>query len=300
MSHDRSRISRFVFAIVMLCAALAAHAEPLQFGARTLEIPRPQGFDALSIISPNQFKLAQAYLPATNRLVEAYILPEDAQAIVAIMAPSMARYFQLQVIRNLDGASISESQFQAGVKEMETEIEQGMKLTQELNAQIQKGNETAERMASKNPQVALSGTEYLGIYRREPWGLFFTIKVHASAAGRGDKTIVGSGAIMLANRQPLLVYGYSRFEAESDRQWTEQAVSAWADAIRGANPDGAVAATAPAAATTPVARVETAPAPAEANNTGGAASSALKGGAIGLIVVLIVGLIVRSQRKRGE
>jgi len=233
--NNASRISRFVFAIVMLCAALAAHADPLQFGARTLEIPKPQGFDALSPVSPNQLKLAQAYLPASNRLVEIYVLPESIWAIIAGKGPPMARYFQLQVIRDIDGASISENQFQEGVKEMEAEIEESMKLTQELNAQLQKGNNTAERMTSTNPQVALSGMEYLGIYRREPWGLFFTMKVHATAGGV-DKTAVGSGAVILINQQPLLTYAYARFEAESDRQWTEQAASAWADAIRGANP----------------------------------------------------------------
>jgi len=228
---------------MLLCCAFAA-AATLQFGTRSLNIPEPQGFTALSSVSPRYMQLAQAYLPATNRLVEAYATPADAKALAEGRSSPLVRYLQLQAPRAAEGMPISETEFTQASKEMESQFETTMRNSKDTTDDLtQKGNAEIKRITSTDPKVALSGIEYLGAYRREPWGLFFTIKSGVSASGGGNQTLVCAGALVMINYQLLFMYSYAQYHDSADREWVEQATSAWADATRAANPnDPAVAA----------------------------------------------------------
>lgn len=228
---------------LLLCCAYVAAAS-LQFGARSLNVPEPQGFTALSNVSPRYMQLAQAYLPATNRLVEAYATPADAKALAEGRASTLTRYLQLQVPRAAEGTPISEQEFTQASKEMEGQFESTMRNSKDTTDDLtKKGNAAVKRATSTDPKVALSGIEYLGVYRREPWGLFFTIKSGVSSGDSNKETLVCAGALVMINYQLLFMYSYAHYQDSADREWVEQAASAWADATRAANPnDPAVAA----------------------------------------------------------
>jgi len=235
MPHLLARSARFLLALALLLAATAAGADPMQFGGRSLDIPPPAGFVPIAAISPKLMQTIEAYLPASNRLVETYTAPADAMVLGAGKPPKMTRYFQLQVMRALDGAAVSEKEFQDNTKEMEKGIAQSVRDSEQLDAQIQHGNAAVERTTSVNPKAAVSGLQYLGMPRREPWGLFFTMQARLTATGGMDENMVVGGALILVNRQLLVLGAYAKSNDESNRRWAEQSVSAWADAIRAAN-----------------------------------------------------------------
>jgi hypothetical protein len=239
----RASFSLILVSASLLCCAFAA-AATLQFGTRSLNIPEPQGFTSLSAVSPRYMQIAQAYLPATNRLAEAYATAADAKALSEGRAAQLTRYLQLQVPRAAEGTPVSEQEFTEAGKEMEAEFEKTMRNAKDITDKVaEQGNAEIKRITSTDPKVALSGMEYLGVFRREPWGMFFTIKSGVSAGDGSKQVLVCAGALVMINYQLLFMYSYSQYHDTSDREWAEQATSAWADATRAANPnDPAVAA----------------------------------------------------------
>ena len=236
MNHRSSHVA-ILFSFVSLMATLV-HAETLQFGSRSLNIPNPEGFEPLATVSPRYIQAAQAYLPATNRLVEAYASPADTKALAQGQPTSLARYFQMQTSRKAEGVAVSAAEFAEASKEVEGSFEQTLKDSQPLATQLtDQGNAEVKRLTSSDPKIALSGIGYLGAFRREPWGLFFTIKSGLTAEDGTNQVMVCGGALVLVNYQLLFMYSYSQYRDESDRRWVEQATSAWADAARAANPD---------------------------------------------------------------
>jgi len=236
------RLSRKMFgalfgaALALLCTL--ASAAVLQFGTRSLQVPDPDGYAPLSGVAPRYISAAQAYLPSTNRLVEAYATPDQAKELEQGRPAVLTRYFQLQAPRRAEGTIVSETEFSEASKEIEGELEKTMRNSKELADKLtEQGNAEMKRMTTTDPKIALNGTEYLGAFRREPWGLFFTIRSGVSAADGSHQTLACGGALVLVNYQLLFMYAYAQYHDESDRRWVEQAVSSWADATRAANPN---------------------------------------------------------------
>lgn len=260
--------------------ATFTHAATVQLGSRSLNIPNPEGFEPLTPVSPRYIQAAQAYLPASNRLVEAYAAPADAKALAQGQSATLARYFQLQAPRKAEGVVVSASEFADASKEVEGGFEQTVKNSQPLATQLtEQGNAEVKRMTESDPKIALSSIGYLGAFRREPWGLFFTIKSGLTAEGGANQIMVCGGALVLVNYQLLFMYSYSQYRDESDRRWVEQATSAWADAARAANPDDPKVA---------------------ASTSSGWGSGVLRMALIGAIIGGFVGLIGSLLRKRNR
>lgn len=228
-------------AIALLALAGSAHAEPLAFGARTLEVPAPEGFVGASRDVPQFVAISQAYLPASNRLVEVYISPDDLAAFTGLREPTLARYFQLQAARNMEGRAISAEGFEQARGIMEAELEKALSDTSAMTRELtEKGNAQLQETTGSQAKLSFGGIRYLGVTRREPWGLFFALESNVAVTGdpggqQGGK-VVSAGALVLVNHQLLNLYAYAN-DAPDAGAWTQGAVNAWADAVRAANPD---------------------------------------------------------------
>lgn len=239
---DRVRVARTLRCVVagLLLTLAVAHAGQVAFGSRTLYVPDPDGFLPLAKSVPRFNQMAQAYLPQAIRLVDTYATPADAAAMQQGNSAGMRRYFQMQVPRSADGVPVSNEEFAAAADEIENGIRKALgDAAQTIKQQADKGNAEIKRQTSVDPQLTLSDVGYLGVFRKEPWGQFFTIKTKASAQGVMAKPqlIVGAGAAVLVNYQIVFLYCYANYNNEGDRQWAEKSVSEWADQVHGANPD---------------------------------------------------------------
>jgi hypothetical protein len=271
------RVSTKSILIVLAVAGITlADAATQRFGARTLTIPDPDGFAALANDVPQYIQVAQAYLPATNRLIDAYASPADKQSIAAGRGAELKRYFQLQVPRRADGTPVSEADFQSASKEVESGLEAALKNSDQLASDLmKKGNSEVKKLTSTDPGVSISGVGYLGVFRREPWGIFFSIRSKVGATGSSTDKLVCSGALVLINFQLVYLYSYAMDRGESDRRWAEDSLSAWADAIRAANPND----------------------PAVASTTGGGSNRLIKNILLGAIIGGLVFLVSKIIRK---
>jgi hypothetical protein len=225
----------------LLLTLATAQAGPISFGQRSIYVPDPDGYVPLSKSLPRFMQVAQAYLPQTNRLVEAYATSPDAAAMEEGKSVALKRYFQIQTLRKTDGVPVSNEEFADAAGEIEKGLRQALGDAASIGKDLtDKGNKEVKRMTSVDPQVSLSETGYLGIYRKEAWGQFFTVKTKLSANVM-DKSqdLVCAGVIALVNYQIVFLYGYANYKNEGDRQWVENAVSEWADQVHGANPDDA-------------------------------------------------------------
>lgn len=229
---------------IALAAALAATpvvaADELAFGTRQLEVPAPSGFEPISRRVPRFLTLAQNYLPPGNRLVEAYLLPEDIAKLELGQDVDIRRYFQLQTLRTVDGVPVSADEF----AEVSGEIEKGLGealsgLGDEGAKLAAQGNAAAKRQIGVDPQLALGGLQYLGTFRKEPWALFFTTRATVTTPGSGSTPATAAGALAVIDHQVAYFYAYT-YEPDASphgRHWAQDAVSDWANTVRWANPD---------------------------------------------------------------
>ena len=241
-------IARALAALFVLGSGVAV-AEPVAFGARMLDIPPPEGFVATAKDVPAFLEISQGFLPPGNRLVDTYVDPADKAAFVPAelraAAPRLQRYFQLQVPRRFDGARVSPEDFASGSAGFEARLEQSMDTMEAMVSGLTvRGSRELKDKTGKAMDLDVGEVRYLGVYRREPWGLFFTVASHLQVGGAdGDASqsgpVLSAGAMALVNQQIVMLYAYARSHDEATRGATEASLSDWVDRVRAANPDDA-------------------------------------------------------------
>lgn len=265
-----SRWTRAVGAIALYAAAALAAAAPYAFGTRNLEIPQPEGYGPTSTGATKIFSLGSAFLPPSNRLVEFYVTPADSEALLAGRIDTLPRYYQLQVPRSLDGKPLSAAEFRGNAKTIETSLEAAMKNAGSQAGQLARdGNQRVQQQAGVDPGLSISDVGYHGVFRREDWGIFFSMSSTVGASGTNSDRIFCAGALALVGHQLVYFYTYALERTPADRDWARRSLSAWVDAARAANPDDAA--------------VEAAAAPRHSNWLARTLGFAVLGGLIGAV-----------------
>lgn len=219
----------------------AAVAAPVSFGDRTLDIPAPAGYVAVATRAPQYISVSQSFLPTGNRLVELFTTPDDGDRLAKREPAVLARYYQLQVLRRFEGTVLSAEDFKDARDQMEASFEQAFgKLDDAARDLAASGSAELRRASGTDAQVTMGGTQFLGAFRREPWGLFFSMRSNVSIEDSGRTAalpVTASGAITLVNHQLMYFYAYSDGHGADALDWTQQALGQWVDAVRAANPD---------------------------------------------------------------
>lgn len=232
-----------VAAVALSAFVSLAAAAPLNFGTRTLQVPEPSGYLPASVKAPQLFELSTSFVPDTNRLAEFYVTETDSQNLLAGKIALLPRYFQLQVPRAMDGKTISQTEFTANTKDIERALEASMQQAKSTADDLMtKANASVKEKVGTDPGVSVSDIGYHGMFRREEWGLFFTMSSKVGATGLPTDRMFCAGALALINHQLIYFYTYSLERTAADREWAKQSLSAWVDATRAANPDDAAVA----------------------------------------------------------
>lgn len=229
-----------VFNAVVWVGIACAHAAPLPFGARTIDVPPPAGFVAVSATVPGLLEVGAANLPPHKRLVEVFVLPSDESALRSGGNATLERLFQIESLRAGDGVLMTEADFAKSMTSLESAFERTLAKPGDPTRADARADDATLAKAGAGGAVSVDGLEGVGIFRREPWGLFLTTRARTTSAS-GTEQVTRSSAIVLVNQQVMSLDAYtSADEASSNgRAWSEQAVSEWADAVRAANPDQA-------------------------------------------------------------
>lgn len=230
-------LRRWSAAALMLFAA-AAVAAPLSFGTRQLQIPEPDGYFPVAQSAPRFIDAVQAFLPASNRLVDAYTSAADRDSLVQGKAIDILRQFQLQVPRRLEGKLLSQQEFTEVSQTVDSEMKKAFaNIGDKAKDLAAEGNARLKEKTGIDAGVSLSDIGYRGVYRHEDWGMFFSMTSKVGMTGSADTLLYCAGAVVLVDHQLLYLYSYSNLRSEKDAQWAQQSMSAWADAIHAANPD---------------------------------------------------------------
>ena len=185
--------------------------DSITVGTHRLNIPRPEGFEPIASRAPDFMKTME--IPPGSEIFDSYFTPEDAQTIIdgkKIEIESF-RSFSLQILKELERKTFTDNEFRNGRDEIETGIVRG---------------------AQNN-----TDSHFMGIYRREPWALFFTTKTLTHTDDGFSQMLIVSSAIMITNQKVLHLSSGAAYNDESDRRWAESSLSAWANAVRAANPN---------------------------------------------------------------
>lgn len=242
MINRLSRPCRFAATLALMLVFAPALAQPatqapITFGTRTLQVPAPQGDESVSQKLPMFFSVMEKYVPASNRMVEVYMSHEQLIALVLGTSKAPDRFFDLQVMRVLDGERVSQSQFAAGKPQIVKGLTDSKTLVQHgVDQSLHDANQKMQKLTGKDPGVSVTATSNPGEFRDEPWGVFFTSTLSASATHQATVPMVYSMAIVCIDGQVMYLYAYAHDDGRDGRGWTQHGVSQWADAIRAANP----------------------------------------------------------------
>jgi hypothetical protein len=273
------------FAAVLAFVAAESRADSFAFGSRQLEIPAPSGFVRVTPAAPQFHDVMAQYIGQGNRLVETWAPAEEVAALARGEPVALARYFQLQVLRDIDGRPVDAAEFRSSMSAMERQVEQTVKgLRDKVAAQVAQGNEALQAHTGSDVSLDIGEPEYLGVFAREPWALFVATLADVTVAGASTASsttrVANGSAVVLADHQVLFLYAYADYDDADDLAWVKDSVRAWAADVRAGNPDDpAVAAQA-----------------RRGFDTGGVGRAALIGAIIGGLVAVVAGL---ARRRRG-
>ncbi|MDR2187899.1 MAG: RDD family protein [Azonexus sp.] len=192
-------------------AMAKATGDSIMVGTQRLNIPRPEGFEPIASRAPDFMKALET-VPG-NETLDRYFTPENAQRIIdgEKIAAENFRTFYLQIPKALAGKTVTDNEFE--------------------------NNRDAIETANVRAVQNVSDAHFMGVYRREPWALFFTSKVLDHTADGSSQMLIVSASLMITHQKILYLYASAAYNDESDRRWVESSLSAWADAVRAANPN---------------------------------------------------------------
>jgi hypothetical protein len=236
MLFNRRAGTRAALFLLFVSCIATSDAALLSFGTRQLQVPAPAGFEAVAKRAPQSIEAIRTYTPDNIRTVELYTTSQVAAQLARGRQTPLGRYFVLQVDHSDEGKSFSFDRFSGSTEQLEAALKSQLQLDHiGDNKYVAKAIAQHGVSATANPALQAS-SEFLGLTRKEPWGLFFAIKFHDKD---GSETIMDN-AIVAINYQLMSLTVYAPYHGPQDRAWADFALLDWANALRGANPDDPV------------------------------------------------------------
>ena len=213
----------------------------VQVGGKTLLFPAPEGFVRCDGVRADWDQASESAVPATNRRLIVFSTTSDLAILKRGGAPEMARSLSSQIGRSVENRDLGEREFDSMRSTMKAELE-GMR--SELQAEVEKlasrRNKTVHDLYGTDDALRLSDVAVLGFFEDKPASLGFTMALRVNntlAAGASkNKKRVMAALLIPVNGRVIDLYATSDYRTEADRQWAENSVAAWRDAIVAANP----------------------------------------------------------------
>jgi hypothetical protein len=233
----------FCLALLALAALPAAHAQTpapappktadaqtYRVGLKSIAIPSPSS--DLSEIGPDYRVVLETLAPATNRLVAAFIRPEDLQQTLAGGNAPLPRYALVEIPRRAEFLDVDSATFKTAADSVAKEF--GANLDSDLKTAQDDLNHNLKELNSNSASVTIGKPLPLGVLFSKPDAAAFAMVESVSAQGPETKVALGITVLRTQNRI-LFLYLYSTYKDESTVQWIRKTSEQWADAILKAN-----------------------------------------------------------------
>ncbi|HVU47472.1 MAG TPA: hypothetical protein VHD85_15170 [Terracidiphilus sp.] len=226
----RCVVAAMLFLPLATLNAQNAVTQTYRAGLRSIAVPAPTG--DLSEIGPDYRVLFEPLAPDTNRLIAAFVLPDDAAAVRGGGVGALKQYALVEVMRRAEFSDVSPDLFKQIEDGMATQF--GADLNASLKDQQNELNHKLKALNDNAATVSLDKPVQLGALFSKQDACGFGVIMPVSAKGTTVKMAAG---IMVLRVQQRLVFAYLYTEYKDDTsvQWMGKTAEAWADSILAAN-----------------------------------------------------------------
>jgi hypothetical protein len=197
---------------------------------KSIAIPSPS--NDLGEIGSDYRVVLETMVPPTNRLVAAFIRPEDLHQVLAGGNAPLAQYALVEIPRRAEFAEVNPATFKTAADSVAKEF--GANLEADLKKGMDDVNHNLKELNSNSTSVVLSKPLPLGVLFSKPDAAAFAMVESVSAQGPEIKVAIAV-VVLRAQRRILFLYLYSIYKDESTIQWARNASEQWTDAILKAN-----------------------------------------------------------------
>ena len=209
-----------------LVAQTTAPAESATFrvGLQSILIPPPA--PSLPETGPDYRVLAEPFAPASNRLVAAFLLPEELKAMLTTKT-SLTRYALVEVLRQAEFADVSPAFFKQVSDSMAEQF--GAKLNATLEDQ-QKEIDLKLKALGNQSSVTLEKPTMLGTLFSKVDAIGYGAVMPATVDGK-TVTVAMCMTTLRVRQRLLFLYTYSRYTDDESVKSLQRMSDKWSDAI---------------------------------------------------------------------
>lgn len=237
--HTRFNISTLAafvaFFGILFCAQSHAQTKTNQspsfkVGGVDITIPQPTG----ELVEMGDYrKMAEVFVPDSNRLIAAFLLPDDLKAYQGGNRVGLRRYALVEVQRSSEFSDFSAADFQNAAASVDKQFVSAPdsaameSMTKEAEENL---NRNLKALNQNEASVALNKPTILGRFFSKPDAYCFGMVMPVSGNGSTVKLIVGIMIMRVKNRA-FFVYLYSEYKGDETVQWVRNMTESWAQAM---------------------------------------------------------------------
>jgi len=198
-------------------------------GLKTIAVPAPS--TELNETGPDYRVLLDNLTPTNNRLVAAFLLPDELKALQT-STTHLSRYALVQVPRRAEFADVGTDLFKDVLDSLAKQFD--AELTGSLKDQQDEINRRLKAMGQGSTSVTLDKPVMLGSFYSKPDATCYGAIMPVQVNDKTTRMVMAMGVVRVQERI-LFLYLYAPYVDETTVTWARTTSEHWADATLAAN-----------------------------------------------------------------
>lgn len=211
-------------------SSVAQDAPTYRAGLKSISIPSPT--TDLVETGTDYRVLLEPLSPTTNRLIAAFVVPADLDALRSGRSAALNRYALVEIMRRSEFTDVTPEMFKQVADAIGAQF--GAEVNSSLKDQQDEINRRIKALNSKPAEVTLEKPVELGTLFSKTDAYASGMIMPVTAGGKTTKMVMGMIALRVQARM-LFVYTYTEYKDEASLQWIRTTDEQWADEILKAN-----------------------------------------------------------------
>lgn len=227
-----------LLALSAFTGAAGAQAVSVEVGTRAVAIASPGAHERASLVAPMLFKVYQAGLPPTHRLVEAFISADDIEGSLAGRDVEGVIY-QVQVMRDAERVDLDAADWQALRPELARQMA-ALDMDKLMEGMEAGASERVSDATGVGIELAFGELGRMQLYGDDPGSVRFHMLMPVSAEVAGQRKVLelqAAGAALPLRDRLVFLYAFRRHRAGEDAAKVRAALDRWVEATVAANRD---------------------------------------------------------------
>lgn len=216
-------------------APVKTNPQGYKAGGVELTIPPPTS----DLLEMGDYRtMMDTFVPDGNRLLAAFLLPDDLKVFQSGTRKGLLRYALVEVPRNAEFTDISAADFQEAATSVDKQFASSSD-SAAADALIKEGEDMLNRKLKalnlNAPTTTLDKPAMLGKFFSKTDAYCFGMAVPVASNGSKVNMLVGV-LLMRVRSRIVYIYLYSEYKGDETEQWMRKTSENWADAVQRANP----------------------------------------------------------------